>query len=395
MTIKTYAARFHLKYTYKTCFFNRNLGNFTKKVLGHFRAVLRPIHSLSFVILRAVVLVIIIVNKKLYGAVVSIIGKKKLLPRPNQGQLPTHAHKNQSRTTRQLPRLRTTTSVSISAIMLFKATAVAAFVAAPSVSAVGVGCYPAWQQGGSYVTGSLVSATITVTTPSTTSAAATTTYIKKNFKCTTGSLINGSPWNTHCPVYDPSTISAEWSDQGECSGTAAIVTPSPTNKPTYAQWTGAGCPDAWVSGHDYEGNELAEVDGVVYRCSNALAVAQWCGGEQYKPGDSLYWEIAWTRLGSCDGTISPSKSPMYVSITNAGGCPDDYSDSEEYEEGDKVTVNGLVYKCRSWPNSGYCGRDGYEPGGTYSKEAWTLLGYCDGENRVEVELIILSGHGVV
>jgi hypothetical protein len=35
---------------------------------------------------------------------------------------------------------------------------------------------------------------------------------------------------------------------------------------------------------------------VMHRFVNA-----WCGNPSYKPGDSLYWNIAWTRLGSCSG----------------------------------------------------------------------------------------------
>ena len=121
------------------------------------------------------------------------------------------------------------------------------------------------------------------------------------------------------------------------------------------------------------------VDAVVYQCSTAHAVNLWCGSSNYKPGDSLYWEQAWTLLGSCGGTISPTSSPNYQSLADHGGCPDDYASSMTYEEGDEVTVGSIVYMCRPWPNSEWCSMDQYEPGSVNSKEAWAILGYCEGK----------------
>lgn len=235
-------------------------------------------------------------------------------------------------------------------------------------STTGQGCYPAWSSGSAYYSGSLVSAVRVV------NATAGTT-VTKNFKCTSGT----QPSLSHCPSYDPSNeiqAAAAWTDLGACTGTA--TTTAPTNKPTNAAWSGAGCPNAWVEGHAYEGGDLAEFGGNVYKCSTAQAVNLWCGVAAYKPGDSTYWETAWTLLGSCTGTIAPSASPMYVSITSAGGCPDAYDSTATYEESDKVEMNGLVYKCRAWPNSAWCSMDGYEPGSDNSADAWTILGYCDG-----------------
>ena len=45
------------------------------------------------------------------------------------------------------------------------------------------------------------------------------------------------------------------------------------------------------------------VDEVVYQCSSADFVDSLCGDPSYKPGDSLHWEMAWIRLGSCNGKI--------------------------------------------------------------------------------------------
>jgi hypothetical protein len=119
----------------------------------------------------------------------------------------------------------------------------------------------------------------------------------------------------------------------------------------------------------------------VYKCSSTPFENAWCGNASYKPGDSTYWQQVWTLLGSCTGTISPSKSPSFKTITSAGGCPDVYSDAAKYEAGDKVTLQvnaatALVYECKSYPDSGYCSQ--YEPG-HWSKLGWSLKGYCNGE----------------
>ncbi|KAL3783692.1 hypothetical protein HJC23_000101, partial [Cyclotella cryptica] len=235
-------------------------------------------------------------------------------------------------------------------------------------SADAAGCYPTWTSGSAYSSGSLVSATRVVN-------ATAGTSVKKNFECNSGS----QPALSHCPNYDPSNAiqaAAAWIDLGECTGTAAA--PTPSNKPTYAKWTGSGCPAAWVDGFAYEGGDLAEVNGNVYKCSTTPFVNAWCGNPSYKPGDSTYWQQAWTLLGSCTGTMSPSKAPSFSTIKSAGGCPEPYAASTTYEAGDKVEANGLAYQCRSWPNSAWCSMNGYEPDGPNSKDAWTLLGYCSG-----------------
>ena len=261
--------------------------------------------------------------------------------------------------------------------MIYKTLALTALaVAAAPASVNGDGCYPTWRSGGDYSSGSYVSATVTTETTAS-DGTVTMTSKTKNFKCLSGS----QPSLSHCPTYDPASINSggAWSDEGMCSRIEPLVTPAPTPKPTHAAWSGTGCPMAWVSGGSYKGGELAEVDGVVYECSTAQAVNAWCGNSEYKPGDSLHWELVWTLLGSCDGTIAPTTSPNYQSLTDHGGCPDEFASGTTYEEGDKVAVGSIVYQCRSWPNSAWCSMNSYEPGGVNSKEAWNILGYCDGE----------------
>eukprot|EP00956_Cyclotella_meneghiniana_P013155 scaffold18839_cov61-Cyclotella_meneghiniana.AAC.1 len=264
--------------------------------------------------------------------------------------------------------------------MLFQSVALTALVALAN-PAHGAGCYPAWSSGSDYFTGSLVSATITKTSTSTASdgtVTETTTSQTKNFKCTSGSESSLS----HCPIYDPSNAAqqaAAWSDQGVCSGTAATaLTPAPTVKPTPSRWTNAGCPEEWNSMSSYQGGDVVEVDGDVYSCLTSTGVNLWCSDATYKPGDSIHWEMAWKLLGSCDGTIRPTAAPVYTSLTNHNGCPVEFDASATYEAGDKVEMNGLVYECRSWPNSAHCSQAGFEPDGANYRDAWIVLGFCEG-----------------
>jgi hypothetical protein len=245
--------------------------------------------------------------------------------------------------------------------MKFKTLALASLVADPK-PVFGIGCYGLWKQGMEYVSGDIVSAIVPL------NATAGTTQTK-NFKCTSGSQSSLS----HCPSYDPSNsqeASAAWSDQGV----------PPTPKPTAGRWSGKGCPEEWVDGASYDGGELAELNGLVYKYSTAQAASTWCGHSNYKPGDSQYWSSVWTLLGSCAGTIAPTSSPVFKLLVNAGGCPDEYDPSATYEESDTVMLDDIVYKCRSWPISAWCRVDVYAPGGVYSEVAWTTLGYCDGES---------------
>ncbi|KAL7507343.1 hypothetical protein ACHAXN_008493 [Cyclotella atomus] len=230
--------------------------------------------------------------------------------------------------------------------MQFKALTLASLAVAPA-PVFGIGCYSLWKQGTDYFSGYIISAVVPL------NATAGTTQTK-NFKCISGSQSSLS----HCPSYDPSNsqqASAAWSDQGVCSG--PLVAPPPTPQPTGASWYGKGCPEEWVDGASYEGGELAEVNGFVYKCSTAPSVNTWCGHWNYKPGDSQYWALL---------------------LVNAGGCPNEYDPSATYEEGDKVMLDDVTYKCRSWPNSAWCSVDVYAPGGVYSDIAWTTVGYCDG-----------------
>ena len=86
--------------------------------------------------------------------------------------------------------------------------------------------------------------------------------------------------------------------------------------------------------------------------------------------------------GDVGNTASPTQSPIFVSLTDQGGCPAEFNDSSNYEEGDKVSVNGIVFQCQAWPNSLFCNQSGFEPDLDSAlenwKQAWLVLGYCSG-----------------
>jgi hypothetical protein len=100
-----------------------------------------------------------------------------------------------------------------------------------------------------------------------------------------------------------------------------------------------------------------------------------CSLSSYKPGDSLYWDVAWTRLGSCTGTIRPTSSPVHISLTDVGGCPDEFSNLAMYGDSDRVRVDDIVLQCKEWPHSVFCSAAGYEPLGPQSDAAWDTVGH--------------------
>ena len=124
----------------------------------------------------------------------------------------------------------------------------------------------------------------------------------------------------------------------------------------------------------------------VYECA-ATPSNLFCGMSGYEPGTGQYWDDVWTLLGSCSGTISPTGSPVYSTLTDQNGCPDAWEAGvNKYEEGDKIAKGGLVYQCNTFPYSGFCGQIGYEPmpddGTEFWKDAWTVIGWCTGTMSV-------------
>jgi hypothetical protein len=89
------------------------------------------------------------------------------------------------------------------------------------------------------------------------------------------------------------------------------------------------------------------------------------------------------RYPACSGTISPSTSPNYVVLPPVGGCADEWVVGGDYEEGDRVSANGLVFECKAWPFGAHCPQAGYRPlGSTIYPDLWKLswktIGHCEG-----------------
>ncbi len=185
-----------------------------------------------------------------------------------------------------------------------------------------------------------------------------------------------------------------WIKQGACTGTF-----TPTATPTFDPNVG-GCPQEYDVGTDYvEGNQVSvsvgDDYGKIYQCKGWPS-SGYCGQDIYSPlntqelcNGKVCWPQAWTYVGGCSGTITPTATPTFD--PNVGGCPNEYENGAEYEEGDKVSVTvgddfSKIYQCKGWPFTGYCGQDIYSPANAQKgcngevcwPTAWTYIGGCSG-----------------
>jgi len=185
-----------------------------------------------------------------------------------------------------------------------------------------------------------------------------------------------------------------WSYVGGCAGSI-----SPTGAPVFASTE--GCPEEYDAGTAYGPGDKVSVKsagedvGKIYKCKSWPEGAN-CVKEAYAPGGDAevvpgtrLWTMAWTYVGGCSGSISPTGAPVFASTQ---GCPGEYVEGTVYEEGDKVTImgegetRGKIYKCKGWPDTGYCAQEAYKPGpggATHGgvplwKTAWTYVGGCEG-----------------
>jgi len=203
----------------------------------------------------------------------------------------------------------------------------------------------------------------------------------------------------HCDQNAPDLRSVGvnyWRPTASCTGTA-----NPTASPNFID-PQDGCPEEFDSSTTYEADDRVSVtrkDGrsVMYTCK-AFPESQWCSVPAYSPlnadklcNGEVCWPEAWTYMGGCIGSFSPTATPTF-NPANVEGCPDEYDDGTEYEESDKVSVTaagedyGKIYECKPWPESDYCGNEAYSPrnndklcnGEVCWPTAWTYLGGCTG-----------------
>ncbi|EJK76588.1 hypothetical protein THAOC_01640 [Thalassiosira oceanica] len=172
-----------------------------------------------------------------------------------------------------------------------------------------------------------------------------------------------------------------WTEGSVCFGSV-----SPTASPS---WDAArmidGCPGAWAKGTNiYEPGDRVSKNGIVFECSSGEWSAH-CSSEGYEPdvdSETDYWQMVWTVLGRCTGTIAPTGSPTFDQAT-VTGCPDDWAKGTTYEEGDlaAVTVSStplrkIAYRCKKWPFDGHCSM--YSPEEVGGDLGWTKVGGCAG-----------------
>ncbi|KAK1733587.1 hypothetical protein QTG54_015760 [Skeletonema marinoi] len=207
-----------------------------------------------------------------------------------------------------------------------------------------------------------------------------------------------SPLNTDKQCNGKECWPDAWTRIGGCTGSY-----SPTGTPTFDPANVEGCPEEYDDGSEYEGGDRVSVTaagedyGKIYECK-AWPEADHCGNEAYSPlnteklcNGKVCWPIAWTYIKGCTGTITPTATPTF-DPANVEGCPDEYDDGTEYEEGDKVSAKadgedyGKIYQCKAWPEADHCGNEAYSPLNTEKlcndqvcwPIAWSYLGGCTG-----------------
>lgn len=117
--------------------------------------------------------------------------------------------------------------------------------------------------------------------------------------------------------------------------------------------------------------EFVEFEGVVYECTGHPAR---CNQAGYEPG-SEHESDAWTLLGSCEGTIAPTVATT-IDPWEKTGCPEAYDSSATYEEESEVSLDDVVYRCKIFPDNGFCNL--HNPYSYYGYLGWETLGSCKG-----------------
>lgn len=242
--------------------------------------------------------------------------------------------------------------------------------AAPAVwNAVTPGCPVAWESGESYAEGAIAK------------------FVDSNgfnlvYECTEGPNHLFCGYDAYHPIIGQSNLKV-WQSLGSCDG--SVVLPL-TAYPGYQNLVGVGgCPGEYDAGEAYVSGDRVSHEGLVYECKSGN-LGLHCPQAGYQPGEGTAYSEAWDVIGTCSGTIEPTGSPTFDDLQLVGGCPDEWSSAAEYEEGDKVSVEvsasplrTVVYKCKAWPYSGYCGQ--LSPTEFGGNQGWKLEGYCTGTNE--------------
>merc|ERR1712029_560623 len=130
------------------------------------------------------------------------------------------------------------------------------------------------------------------------------------------------PYSGHCGQFAPLDLQGGnlgWELAGSCDGSMG-----PTASPAFDRlgFIGSGCPGEYsASRTDYEAGDQVAVTvsssperKVLYQCRE-YPNAGFCNQSGYAPGVSSYDYMAWSLLGACTGTLSPTSTPTAYSGT--------------------------------------------------------------------------------
>eukprot|EP00573_Skeletonema_grethae_P004186 CAMPEP_0201709336 /NCGR_PEP_ID=MMETSP0578-20130828/58047_1 /ASSEMBLY_ACC=CAM_ASM_000663 /TAXON_ID=267565 /ORGANISM="Skeletonema grethea, Strain CCMP 1804" /LENGTH=369 /DNA_ID=CAMNT_0048198303 /DNA_START=93 /DNA_END=1199 /DNA_ORIENTATION=- len=159
--------------------------------------------------------------------------------------------------------------------------------------------------------------------------------------CYSYSLV-GFPNNQYSgnkPSCDNTFSAIAWSLHGQCQ-----TATSATNPYTKLAAAPNGCPGEWDSSTDYEVDDTVEDNGVVYKCSGSPLYCRKYGPDLRGVG-AAYWipTIAWSLHGQCSTTSATNPYTKLAAAPN--GCPGEWNSSTNYEVGDTVDDDGVVYRC--------------------------------------------------
>ncbi len=153
-------------------------------------------------------------------------------------------------------------------------------------------------------------------------------------------------------------------------------------KPTFAPTINPkapGCPESYDPKVNYSSGMDVEQDNMIYKCRNWPEGGYCNAGPNFAPG-SKNSNFGWIKVGSCDGTLKPTSSPVHIGLAS-GGCNFPYraSDLSTYTAGTRVEYNDFIFECKSDIHlSNYCKQSNYAPDGPYWSFGWNKIGWCDG-----------------
>jgi len=207
------------------------------------------------------------------------------------------------------------------------------------------------------------------------------------------------PYSWYCGSISPLNQNGGklgWEYVGECTGNI-----DPTMSPTLPPGTSniiTGCPAGYnivSANRNYykAGDQVANSAKVVYQCRE-FPFSGYCNQQGFAPGEQ-YDYMAWTILGRCDGSLTPTSAPTvysggasctYTKVITTTPTPTPvialvapWSASTLYEAGDQVRIGAKKFQCKPYPFFYWCRMSAYAP--TLSEtglwtEAWTIAGDC-------------------